>query len=110
MTEPPARPAARHPDPPGPASPGTAVTQAWDEAAAALGAAMPPLTITLTTFTFADQVAAVYRLVHDYDRAMRPSRHGHCPTCHPEQDTRPLAVNGHEYSRRRNARRKRRHR
>ena len=56
-----------------------------------------------------EALAKVYRALHDVDRQQRPHRHGHCPTCHPEQDRRPLAVDGHGYHRRQRARQRRRH-
>jgi len=64
------------------------------------------------TFTITDPaaVAVLYRTIHDIDLGHCPRRHGHCPTCHPEQDRRPLAVNGHEYNRRRKARMRKRRR
>lgn len=39
--------------------------------------------------------------------AARPESHGHCRACHPEQVPKPLAVNGHDYQRRRKARQRR---
>jgi len=70
-----------------------------------------PLTVTITVdATGANEaLAQLYRMVHDVDRARRPRRHGHCRTCHPEQDRRPLAVDGHGYHRRQRARQRRRH-
>jgi hypothetical protein len=68
-----------------------------------------PVSVTITVDA-TGALASIYRMLHDIDLAHRPRKHGHCPTCHPEMDVRPLAVNGHDYHRRRKARQRRKHR
>jgi hypothetical protein len=74
-----------------------------------------PLTSTVTIKVDATQaldvigraIGAADLLRHFWDN---PGSHSHCLTCHPEQDRRPLAVDGHEHNRRRLARQRRKHR
>ena len=55
----------------------------------------------------ADHLARIKLAIRDHDRWRRPRRHRHCKACHPGRDRRPLAVDGHEYARRRKARQRR---
>jgi len=68
-----------------------------------------PVSVTISVDA-TGALASIYRMLHDIDRAHRPRKHGHCPTCHPDMDRRPLAVDGHEYNRRRKARQRRKRR
>lgn len=52
---------------------------------------------------FRKYAATVAMIAH----VQQPGSHGHCRVCHPEQAPRPLAVDGHEYARRRKARQRR---
>ena len=79
-----------------------------------------PVTLSITV-DYSDAAAAfrrlvrqMIRLIRDGKRARHSQRHegkfARCRACHPEQDRRPLAVNGHDYRKRQLARQRRRRR
>jgi hypothetical protein len=65
------------------------------------------VTVSVDLTEFMASLADASRWFHDLDRFCYPRKHRHCHTCHPEQAPRPLAVNGHEYHRRQQARQRR---
>ncbi len=54
-----------------------------------------------------DHLARIKLAIHHHDRQLRPRRHRHCRTCHPEQAPKQLVVDRREYHRRQLARQRR---
>jgi hypothetical protein len=70
-----------------------------------------PVSVTIKVDA-TDALAAITAAVGGIDSLKHlldnPGGHGHCRTCHPEQDRRPLAVGGREHRQRKMNRRRRR--
>ncbi len=78
--------------------------------------AVPPVpatgtsALTVSMDNLATELVSLARAFHDLYAAWRPGKHKRqCPECNPRGNPRPLKAGGHEYSRRRKARIRRKH-